>query len=452
MSEPDSEIPASGLEADSSTREQEILSSEPRNLLVLIFLNVFQRASWIFKTESVLIPRFLDVIAENSGLIRGWLPILNRAGQSLPPLLMADRMRQAPLKKKPLLITATLMGVCMLSLSGVWLTLGEKTTSWLPYVFLGIYVSFFVTNGFNLILQGTLSGKLIRPDRRGKLLASAGIIGSIVSITLAWNLMRPWLENGRSFPNGGYVTIFGFAGCGFICAALVCLALKEPRDEPTDAPVRSPKQTLIEAWQVLRTDRPFRRAAIVAMLFISVQFLFPHFQAFGRHRFGSHDEAFHLTIWVIAQNAAVGALSFISGTIADRYGNRLAIQIQVFLCSLTPVLTLVLTHEDFIDGQKWFWVAFVFLGLVPVTMKTFINYTLELTTPENHPRYVSTMSVCFAVPFVLSPIVGWLIDQIGFQPIFAFISASIFTGFLLTFRMFEPRGKRLHDSSPEEEM
>lgn len=422
-----------------SARDEEILANEPRNLLVLAFLNVFQRAAWIFKTESVIIPRFLDVIA-GSGAMRGWLPILNRVGQSFPPLLMADRLRQAPLKRKPLLITATAMGLCMLSLAGLWLALGETTRPWLPFVFLGIYVAFFVTNGFNQIIQGTLSGKLIRADRRGKLLATAGLIGSVLSVSLAWYLLQQWMQAGRMFPHGGYVMIFGFAGCGFVIAGLLSFALREPVDDPSSAPARGSKHALRDAWQVFRTDRTFRRAATVAMLFISVQFLFPHFQAFSRHRWGSQNEGYHLMIWVVAQNAAVGVLSFLSGTVADRFGNRLAIRIQVFLCSLTPVLTLVLTHGGFVeDGRRWFWIAFVFLGLVPVTMKTFINYTLELTTPENHPRYVSTMSVCFAVPFVLSPGVGWLVDRIGFEPIFASIAGSIFIGFLLTFRMAEPR-------------
>lgn len=433
-------------------REEGILASEPRNLLVLAFLNVAQRASWIFKTESVLIPRFLDVIA-GSGAMRGLLPMLNRTGQSLPPLLLADRLRRAPLKRWPLLISSTLMGVCMLSLAALWLALGETTRPWLPLVFLGIYVSFFVMNGFNQLSQGTLSGKLIRAHRRGRLLAIAGLTGSVVSTTLAWFVLQRWLGDGLKFPAGGYVMIFGFAGCGFIVAGLLSFALREPRDEPPAAASRSPKQALGEAWQVFRSDRSFRRAAIVAMLFISVQFLFPHFQAFSRHRWGSRDEGFHLMIWVIAQNVSVGGMSFLSGTIADRFGNRLAIRIQVFLCSLTPVLTLALTHGDFVeDGRRWFWIAYVFLGLVPVTMKTFINYTLELTTPENHPRYVSTMSVCFAIPFVLSPVIGWLIDRLGFVPIFALIFGSMSAGFLLTFRMSEPRGPRMMDATPEEEI
>ena len=59
------------------------------------------------------------------------------------------------------------------------------------------------------------------------------------------------------------------------------------------------------------------------------------------------DEGFHLMLWVIAQNGAVGAFSWVSGIIADRYGNRLAIRIQVFLCTLTPLMALFLI-SDFI--------------------------------------------------------------------------------------------------------
>ena len=175
------------------------------------------------------------------------------------------------------------------------------------------------------------------------------------------------------------------------------------------------------------------------MLFITVQFLFPHFQAFGRSKLAKGEEGFHLMLWVIAQNGAVGVFSWMSGVIADRYGNRLAIRIQVFLCTLTPLMAMFLISDFIVDGHKCFWLAFVFLGLVPVTMKTFVNYTLELTDPGKHARYVSTMSLCFAVPFILSPLIGKLIDVIGFQPIFLAISATIGLGGLLTFRMAEPR-------------
>lgn len=440
-SDRDSDTASEG--ALSESRDQQLANDEPRNLLTLAAFNVALRFSWIFKTESVLIPRFLDFIS-GSGFVRGWLPILARSGQSIVPLLLADRLRREPLKKRALIISSTLMGVCFLSLAVIWFLLGEPAEgtapAWMAPMFLAIYAAFFVVSGTNQLALGTVQGKLIRPNRRGRLLAISGITGSVISIALAWFVLQSWLEPPLRLPTGGFVLIFGFAGCGFLLAGLISLPLREPADDESHRPARAVSRAFVDAWQIFRGDVSFRRAAIVAMLFISVQLLFPHFQAFGRRNLDPHTEGFHLMVWIIAQNAAVGFFSWMSGTIADRTGYRLAIRIQVFLCTITPLLALLLTSDMLDNGDEhWFWVAYVFLGLVPVTMKTFINYTLELTEPSNHPRYVSTMTLCFAVPFVLSPFVGWLIDLVGFQPVFIVISATIGLGGLLTFRMAEPR-------------
>lgn len=429
----------------SESRERQIRADEPRNLLTLAAFNVTLRFSWIFKTESVLIPRFLDFIS-GSGFVRGWLPVLARSGQSIVPLMLADRLRRLPLKKRSLLVSSMLMGVCFLTLAAIWLFLGEPAEGtapgWMAPTFLAIYAAFFVVSGMNQLGLGTIQGKLIRPNRRGRLLAIAGITGSVISITLAWFVLQHWLEPPMRLPTGGFVLIFGFAGVGFVLAGLLTLPLREPPDDPSDRPARTVKQAFAEAWDIFCHDVAFRRAAVVAMLFISVQLLFPHFQAFGRRNLEPGTEGFHLMIWIIAQNAAVGFFSWMSGTIADRTGYRLAIRIQVFLCTITPVLALLLTSDSVEHGANWFWIAYVFLGLVPVTMKSFVNYALELTDTANHPRYVSTMTLCFAVPFVLSPLVGWLIDLVGFQPMFLAISGTIGLGGLLTFRMSEPREQR----------
>ena len=434
----------SSAEASSTDqpRDTQVVADEPRNLIVLAAFNVTLRFSWIFKTESVLIPRFMDVI-DGSGFVRGFLPVFNRFGQSVVPLFLADRLRRVPLKRRVLQATSTLMGACFVSLAALWYWLGEPVNggapSWLPIAFLTIYVIFFFVSGMNQLALGTIQGKLIRANRRGRLLAVSGVTGSVVSITLAWFLLQRWLEHPLQLPDGGYVLIFGFAGVGFVLASLLTLPVREPADNECPSTARSAKQAVTDAWEIFRHDYAFRRAATVAMLFISVQFLFPHFQAFGRSRIPNEEEGFHLMLWVIAQNGAVGVFSWISGIIADRYGNRMAIRIQVFLCTLTPLMALFLISDLIYEGHKCFWLAFVFLGLVPVTMKTFINYTLELTDAANHPRYVSTMGLCFAVPFALSPLVGKLIDIVDFEPIFLAISGLIGIGALLTFRMSEPR-------------
>lgn len=81
------------------------LCHESTNLGILAFQLIIMRIGWIFKTESVIIPHVLDVIPGNAAWARGFLPVLNRLGQSLPPLLAADFVRNIRLKKRALIFT-----------------------------------------------------------------------------------------------------------------------------------------------------------------------------------------------------------------------------------------------------------------------------------------------------------------------------------------------------------
>lgn len=90
-------------------------------------------------------------------------------------------------------------------------------------------------------------------------------------------------------------------------------------------------------------------------------------------------------------------------------------------------------------ARRWYFLVFVFLGLTPVTMRTILNYTLELTRPEYHARYQSTMTLCFALPFVFSPLLGYLIREETYMIAFSLTSTLIAAGGVLTFWMQEPR-------------
>ena len=55
------------------TIEKEVEQHEKRNLVVFAANQIFMRLGWIFKTESVVMPGFIDVYTL-SGFIRGLLP------------------------------------------------------------------------------------------------------------------------------------------------------------------------------------------------------------------------------------------------------------------------------------------------------------------------------------------------------------------------------------------
>ena len=70
-------------------------SSESRNFVLLAVQQLVVRVGWLFKTESVIMPAFLDSIA-GPGWIRGILPVLNRFGQGVPSFLLAGAVLITP--------------------------------------------------------------------------------------------------------------------------------------------------------------------------------------------------------------------------------------------------------------------------------------------------------------------------------------------------------------------
>ena len=225
-------------------------------------------------------------------------------------------------------------------------------------------------------------------------------------------------------------------------ASLAALCLVESPDAST---VKSTTRSndFHESWKLFRRDASFRRLCWVTMLFVTMQLLFPHFQALGLHRPGARFA--DMMVWVVVQNLGTGLFSLLAGSIADRKGNRLAIRLEVFVAAATPLLALGLTLGWFGESVP-FWPTFFLLGVVPLTYRTLVNYALELAAPEQHARYVSTLGLCMAIPFLLSPGVGLLTDLIGFRPVFVGVSLLVFAGGLMTFRMVEPRSTSTPDS------
>ena len=75
-----------------NTRSKESYPHEKRNLIVFALNQIVMRFGWMFKSESVVIPAFIDTYTA-SGTIRGLLPLILRIGQSLPQFLVAQRRR-----------------------------------------------------------------------------------------------------------------------------------------------------------------------------------------------------------------------------------------------------------------------------------------------------------------------------------------------------------------------
>ncbi len=414
---------------------------ESRNILLLASYQVMVRLAWVFKTESVVIPAFLHAIS-GAAWMQGWLPMLNRFGQSLPPLLFAERLRDMPLKKASLVRTTAAMGLIFAAIAGL-LMVASSPQVWWPTVFLCLYGAFFVATGLNTLAFNTLQGKLVRAHRRGLLMSRGGVVGSFAAIAAAWLVLRHW----QGVELDSFILPFATTGVGMLVAAMLVVCLAEPADRIKRG--RRPRMKLQEHFReaaaVLQTDRHFRRLAYCAITFVTSQFLFPHYVPLAEASLSR--DAVNLTLFLIVQNVGVGLFSVLLGTLADRCGNRLALRVALGLCCFTPLLAVGFANEWIPGGRSWFWVTFFVLGVQPVTFKTLTNYTLELTEPARHPRYLSTLTICLAAPFVFSLPVGWLVGQIGYGPVFAGVAMLIALASLLTLRMTEPRDWRNRPSN-----
>ena len=423
---------------DSTGKLLDLSLVDKQNFWWISLYQIILRTGWIFKTESIIMPAVLDVIG-GAGWLRGCLPMLNRFGQSIPPMLMSDVVRNSSLKKIGLAISTAVMAACFLILAVVWAVSGGQKNNWLPWVFLVIYGIFFAATGVNQLQLTTISGKLIRFDYRGRVGMYSTLFGSAIACLLAWILLRRWLPQAVELGSqANFTMIFGFTGATFLLAAIVALGMRETADNVTHAR-RSGIDLIRSSFATIRHDRNFRRLTLIAALFGMYLTLFPHYQSLARGRLSLGLSA--LIPWVVAQNMGAAAFSIPAGWLADRFGNRLVLQLILLVSCIAPLLALWLARLGD-AGQPWFNLVFFLVGLTPVTFRVLNNYTLEITRNSEHPRYLSTLSLIMAGPAVLtSAFFGALIDWVSFEFVFAIVVICVFIGWLLTFTLEEPRRK-----------
>lgn len=422
-------VPSPSVEPDGQQR---------RNLALLAVHQIIFRVGWLFKTESVIVPAFLDHIAgAQAGMLRGCLPVLSRVGQGVMPIFFTGHVEKMGRKKFLLGLVAACLGVPFL-IAGLCCQAGAPTVPrWLPFAFLGLYFLFASLNGLYQLLFGTVQGKLISATRRGLLLTLSTFWGTLPAILIGLWLLPRWLS--IDAPN--YAAVFLAANGFFVVAGFLALGLREPREEemaqPDPGELRRRHHNLRVLWHTVTGDAALRRLLLVAVLFSIALVLVPHYQAMARQRWQLGGTGW--VLWVVTQSASVGIFSVFVGRMADRRGNRLTLRLLILGTALGPIFVLLLTQLPDAIAASAFWLVFIPLGFSPLALRVFFNYTLELVHPEAHPRYLACVQLALVLPLVFSPAIGWAIDVVGFEPIYFFAAVTILVAGLLTFRLSEPR-------------
>lgn len=420
---------ADSVAGDASTSA--IRERESRNLFLLGLHLIVWRVGWTFKTEKIILPAILDMVA-GAGWIRGLLPTLARLGHSVPPLFAVPLLRAARRKKWVLAACAGLACLPYLALAGIWWTTGGEKAPWMVVVLLSAQCLFFVFYGLYQVAFGTLQGKLIRPTRRGRLLWTATFLGLFPTIFFLQWLLPGWI----AAPAPGLTYLFLFVGGLFAAAAMVLVALDEPagNGEPQRT---SHWGNLADAWDALSHDANLRR--LILMIFVMGLGLttLPHYQRYLRDLLNLKSQS--LVLMVIADTTAVSVYSLLLGPTADRWGYRLTLRLVIVGAAAAPAYALCLPAFTASVGQHFYWLVFVPLALTPLVPTILINYALETCSSDEHPRYVSLVNFALMPPALLSPAVGWLVDAAGFRWVALATALLMLACGALTFWLDEPR-------------
>jgi len=405
---------------------------ENHNLLVLALHNIAVRIGWLFKTESVIIPAFLDQLS-GAGWLRGLLPVLHRFGGSVPPILFARQLTEVRHKKYAMLGTAAAMAAAFFALGAMPRLFQGVHIGWQIAFFLALYSIFWVSSGLLKLTFGTLQSKLIRPYRFGALMRISMFAGTIPAIIVAWFLLGRWL---RSAGQNGFSYIFCFAGFCFLVAGCCGLLLKERPDQEVVRVGRT-TQWLHGALRYIRKDANFRRTILISMMLSAMLITLPHYQAMAREELNLKGQFY--TLWVVIQSIGTGLAGVVCGSMADRYGNRLVLRLGILLAALTPALAGALLELRPATARLLTLVLFFLIGFLPATLRILSNYVLEISPSREAARYLGILALFSAMPFALSPLVGWWIDRAGFQPAFFSVSILLVVACWLTSTLKEPR-------------
>ncbi|MDA0837936.1 MAG: hypothetical protein O3B01_23030 [Planctomycetota bacterium] len=395
-----------------------------RNFISIAASIILMRCGWIFKTESVVMPVIIDALG-GSAATRGWLMVFNRLGQSVPQFLFAHKIAGLS-RLKPWFIFISLSQLLPWASLAILFPAKQSQTKSFLLVFFVCYVSHWLLLGTARIFEGSCQGKLIRPDLRGRLMSAASFIGGVSSVCLAAWLMADWMGRGRF--DLIFWTVFGFFGL----SALSLFGLKEEQEDSEEGKPVHFKDTI----SIFLKDAEFRKLLAAAVLMSFIFMLFPHFVIYGKERLGFQKTGY--ANLVIIQNLSMAAIAVVIGLIADKKGNRLAFRLAALGPVSAPCVAVILGYQGE-TGRLMFPCVFALIGACPVMQRVLVNYALEMSPNESQPQYLATLQLIVILPMILSPLAGMAIGHFGFEPVFIFCDLCIALGWLITFRIREPR-------------
>jgi MFS family permease len=397
------------------------------------FINTFDGAIYSFAMSFVALTTVMPVFVKNvtgSNIYVGLIPVLWTIGFNFPQIVMANYVRRLPFKKPLLLITALAQRL-------PWLFLGifswffiSNTPQWLLVVlFLTLFLLAAVCGSLNLPGWFDLVAKLTPVRLRGRLFASRSLIGALLGI-LGGLTVKYVLDN-VAYPYSFSILFFA-AFIIMMISYVLLFFLKEniPNAQQEHIPY-------IEFFRriplLIKSKKNYRNYLIADAMLISSLMADAFFTLNAINKFSLSEASAGIFTIIMMSSVIIG--NFLFGYLADKHGHKL----NLFLAALTSfsacIIALVAPNPFLYSA------VFVFAASTTALLQlSRLSIIAELCEEDDRPSYIAITNMITS-PFILLGVAGgWLANLYGYD--FVFIIAAFFAMislFWFSRKVIEPR-------------
>jgi len=417
--------------------EHELAAEAERNYKWNFAVNLLDGANfWFgasFISSSTILPLFVSKLTSDP-LPLGLLAVIAQSGWFLPQLFTANAVGRLA-RKKPVVVNLGLF----LERLPVWFMAWAALLAlrW-PAPALALFLFSYAWHGLGAGIVATSWQDLIANcfpvNRRGGFIGLTNFLGAGTGAAGAF--LSTWLLKTFPFPQN-FAYAFAIAA-SFIFLSWFFLALAREPVRPGKATASSNREFLSSLPGVVRTDHNFRRFLIARMLMAlgGLGSGFVTVSAVQRFHVADSTVGVYTIIWLAGQTAGNLALGFV----ADRFGNKLALEIGTAASCLS--FTLVWQAP----AAEWYYVAFALSGLMSSTvMGAAILIVMEFCEPQRIPTYVGIGNTGVGLVGIVAPLIGAGLANVNYALLFA-VSAGIQPLAFLLMRWWvrEPRHVQRH--------
>jgi len=406
-----------------------------RNFAALLGDYVFFGLGVTFAGATTVLPSFIGLLTDSKVLI-GLLVTLGSGGFAVTQLFFANLMTNKP-RKKPYFNIGGSFSRPLYLLYGIalWLGLARSPVLALVLIFV-VQIAFWVGDSLCTVAWFDVLTKSTPPDRRGRLLGSAQVIGAVLAVGAGAVIAALLGEGGPSFPYN-YAALFILASV-FLLMALGSWGFVVEPIEPGQAGERTRwRDYLPHLVETLRQDHLFRRLTIVRLLAGFDTLATSFYILFATGPLGLPPET--IGVFTAAQMIGGVVASLALGAINERLGTHRVIQVATALALTAPLVALGVLWLPIRDAvlatTVYAWVFLMMGAVAGSTMLGFFNYVMELAPATQRPTYIGLFNTVGGALVVLPTIGGWLLQATSYGALFALTAVTLTIAFGLSWSL-----------------